>query len=147
MFRPILPVIICLAGPLSAQSAAHCGPHQCDHVLVCIGMDGLRYDGVAIGNGPVNTIRGQLNTGVTCTATRMHYNKPFAGEITLACNDGTSAVIEYDAAYFGASYSYGQSATGNGLHVRMWVAHDMMGALSDQSARSPANASCAIKAD
>ena len=147
MFRPILPVIICLAGPLSAQSSARCDPHQCDHVLACIGMDGLRYDGVAIGNGPVNTIRGQLNTGVTCTATRMRFNKPYAGKITLSCDDGTRTMADYDAAYLGAGYSYGQSVTADGRHVRMWVAHDMMGALSDQSADSPANASCTAQTD
>lgn len=139
MFRPILPVIICLSGPLNAQDDKGCPSgdpeHTCDHIVACIGTSGLWFNGRARGNGPIDQIHGALNTGATCTGTRMNYNKMFAGEITLQCTDGTRTTVDYDQPRLGNDfdYGYGQSVTQDGREVQVWLANDIVTILRRES--------------
>jgi|GEM_PF-1318159 len=132
MFRLILPVIICLAEPLSAQSIKSCpsGDNQiCDQILACIGAKGRWFHGLALGLGPWSSVTGSFDNGIACTGQRLQYNKVMTGEITLECTDGARGTVIYENHFPHESYGTGHTTLNDGRALQVWVAQDLKAAL------------------
>lgn len=143
MFRPVLPVIICLAGPLSAQPAA-CknipgSQDNCVRVLACIGDQGLYFDGQARGwdAGPVT---GEISNGVGCNGTWTADGPLDAGMGKMVCDDGLEIGVIYYTQDNETGTAIGRGSDSIGQPVEVWSGQNVLEYLTPDgsvSARLP----------
>ncbi|MEM9785636.1 MAG: hypothetical protein AAF801_03990 [Pseudomonadota bacterium] len=139
MFRTILPVIICVAKPVSAETAA-CenvpySQDNCVRVLACIGDQGLYFDGQARGwdTGPVT---GEISNGVTCDGTWTANGPGGAGMGNMVCADGLEIGVIYDTQDNETGTVIGRGSDSIGQPVEIWSGENVLDYLTSDGAVS-----------
>jgi len=143
MFRTILPVIICLAGPLQAETAS-CenipgSQDNCVRVLACIGDQGLHFDGQARGwdTGPVT---GTISNGVNCKGNWTADDPGGAGFGQMTCEDGLKIEVLYYTQDNETGTAIGRGTDSIGQPVEIWSGQNVLEYLTPDgsvSARLP----------
>lgn len=129
MFRPVLPVIICLAAPLHAETDicvnVPYSQDNCVRVLACIGDQGLHFDGQARG-WDVGPVTGAISNGVSCTGTWTADGPGGAGMGKMACEDGLEIGVIYYAQDSETSTVIGRGSDSIGQPVQVWSGENVL---------------------
>ncbi len=123
MFRLILPVIICFATPLNAETA-QCqnipfSQDNCVRVLACIGDQGLHFDGQAHG-WDAGTVTGLISNGVKCDGTWSSDGLAGTGVGRLTCVDGLEVGVIYYTQDNETGTVIGRGSDSLGQPVEIW---------------------------
>ncbi len=133
MIRLIVPVTICLAGPVGAQSAT-CEnvPYSqinCVRVLACIGDQGLYFDGQARG-WDTGTVAGDISNGDSCQGD-WTADGPFgAGMAEMTCNSGLDIGVIYHTQDNETGTVIGNGSDSTGQPIQVWSGENVLAFLT-----------------
>ena len=138
MIRRILPVTICFAAPVAAETCENVPYSQenCVRVLACIGDQGLYFDGEARGwdEGPAS---GVISNGVTCSGT-WTADGPFgAGMGQMTCESGIDIGIIYHTQDNETGTVIGNGSDTLGRPIQIWSGQNILEFLTPDGAVSP----------